>query len=116
MNFELLTEQKFNKNFGSFEKSEYSWVDIDESVVDLLLYARYKDESESIKIDMLKGRSIPAIVGYIRLKNDLCKCPLCGSSFEEGYGALSIVDNETEICSNCGAREQLERYFKVYER
>lgn len=55
MNFELLTEQKFNKNFGSFEKSDYSWVDIDESVVDLLLYARYKDESESIKIDMLKG-------------------------------------------------------------
>ena len=34
-------------------------------------------------------------------------CPKCGREYE-GYPAISRVDNETEICPECGTREALE--------
>lgn len=34
-------------------------------------------------------------------------CPKCGKEYE-GYPAISRVDNETEICPECGTREALE--------
>ena len=49
MKFEILTEQNFNNNFGSHVRCESLWTEIEESVVDLLLYTRYKDEAEDIK-------------------------------------------------------------------
>ena len=116
MKFEILTEQNFNNNFGSHVRCESLWTEIDESVVDLLLYTRYKDEAEDIKKEILKGKSIPAIVGYIRKQTNLDKCPLCGSSFEKPLCSILIVDNKTEICSDCGTREELERFFESYER
>lgn len=35
------------------------------------------------------------------------KCPKCGREYDE-YPAISRVDNETEICPDCGMREALE--------
>lgn len=116
MKFEMLSEKNFNMNFGSFQKAEGLWEELDEAVVDLLLYARFKDESEMMKKELLEGKSVTTIVGHIRKQTELEKCPLCGSSFEGMFYALSIVDNETKICPDCGVREQLERYTCNYDR
>ncbi len=35
------------------------------------------------------------------------KCPVCGREYSEP-SALSRVDNETEICPECGIREALQ--------
>ena len=45
------------------------------------------------------------------------KCPRCGggvpNDYDEGCypGAISRVDNQTEICSGCGTQEALEQAF-----
>jgi len=45
------------------------------------------------------------------------KCPRCGGGIPNDEcrglypGALSRKDNETEICSNCGAAEALEDFL-----
>ena len=39
-------------------------------------------------------------------------CPRCGLGLPDGYpGALSRVDNETEICSACGTDEALWQFM-----
>ena len=116
MNFELLSEKNFDLNFGSFQKSEGCWEKIDESVVDLLLYARFKDESKIIKNEILEGKAVAAIVGYIRMQTELEKCPLCGSSFRGRFYSISIVDNKTKVCPSCGEMEQLERFSCSYDK
>ncbi len=40
------------------------------------------------------------------------KCPKCGAYYT-GYPALSRVDNETEICPECGAEEALADYLDL---
>ena len=35
----------------------------------------------------------------------ICTCPRCGDPFVEEHGALSRADNETYVCSGCGAEE-----------
>lgn len=39
-------------------------------------------------------------------------CPRCGKDYD-GYPALSRVDNDTYICSTCGAAEAMEDYMGV---
>lgn len=39
-------------------------------------------------------------------------CPKCKKEFV-GYPTLSRVDNKTEVCSECGVREALEKVFEV---
>lgn len=115
MKFEILSRRRYNQKFGNFKELELDWEDIDEDIVDILLYAVYK-ESDSIKNHMVKGSAVLTSAGYIRVKTNNPKCPLCGDSYEEGMHAISIVDNETEICSECGTREQLERFTGNYDR
>lgn len=43
-------------------------------------------------------------------------CPKCGRLFQKGRGALSRLDNETEICSDCGTIEALEQWKEILER
>lgn len=51
---------------------------------------------------------------YVRLMKH--QCPRCGGSIPNALtpgaypGALSRVDNKTEICSECGTLEALEDY------
>lgn len=54
------------------------------------------------------------------IKN-IMTCPRCGNKYSE-YPALSIVDNKTHLCPNCGIRETLdyigldpEKQEKVFE-
>jgi len=48
------------------------------------------------------------------------KCPICGgaipNALHEGEyaGALSRVDNETEICSECGFMEAMQGFYKEH--
>lgn len=116
MEFELLSEQAFNSNFGDFKECESFWKDINENVVDLLLSSSYSEKAGYIKHEILSGKAIRTVVGYIRKKTDLDKCPLCAGSFEESFSSVSIVDNESRICPDCGLREQMERYTGNYER
>ena len=50
---------------------------------------------------------------------DKCKkwhnreCPRCKKKFS-GYPALSRVDNETEICSDCGVEEAIEQFIQFF--
>lgn len=39
------------------------------------------------------------------------KCPKCGNPIK-GFPALSRIDNETEICSECGSREAMDAWIK----
>lgn len=116
MEFEILTEQSFNRNFGDFTECENSWEDIEEKVVNLLLAAKYKSNASAIKEEIAQGKVATSFVGYIRKKTDLNKCPLCAGSIEEGMHSISIVDNKTRICPDCGMREQLERFTGSYDR
>lgn len=47
--------------------------------------------------------------------DEILLCPRCKLNFLPiGYpGALSRVDNETEICSECGQDEGLQDFFKT---
>lgn len=38
-------------------------------------------------------------------------CPSCNKYFE-GYPAISIIDNRTHICPDCGQREAIEEFIK----
>jgi hypothetical protein len=43
--------------------------------------------------------------------NDLARCPRCLSLLPVGYpGALSRVDNATEVCSDCGTTEAMMHF------
>ena len=42
---------------------------------------------------------------------EIQRCPKCKKEFTE-YPALSRVDNETEICPECGITEAVEAYQK----
>lgn len=52
------------------------------------------------------------------MSNEIKDCPLCGrpipnSEYAGQYpGALSRLDNKTEICSDCGVSEALGDHFK----
>ena len=41
-------------------------------------------------------------------------CPRCGKPIY-GYPAISRLDNETEICSDCGTIEALADFFNYAE-
>ncbi len=49
----------------------------------------------------------------MQTKNDIC--PLCNNKIE-GYPALSRIDNETKICSDCGRLEAIENYKYVMKK
>ena len=38
-------------------------------------------------------------------------CPKCGQAIE-GFPAISRLDNETEICPECGLQEALDAFCK----
>lgn len=116
MEYQMLSERNFNSNFGDFKECENLWTDIDESIIDILLSTSYSVNANKAKIEISSGKAIRTVAGYIRKKTDSSKCPLCASSFDEPFASLSIVDNETRICPDCGLREQLERYTGNYER
>ena len=67
---------------------------------------RYDDE------DILREEleSLPKTLAYKIL--ELQCCPKCKKEFTE-HPALSRVDNETEICPECGVREAVEAYQKA---
>lgn len=37
-------------------------------------------------------------------------CPICGDFFRKCNPAISRVDNETRICSDCGTQEALDAH------
>ena len=67
---------------------------------------RYDDE------DILREEleSLPKTLTYKIL--ELQRCPKCKKEFTE-HPALSRVDNETEICPECGVIEAIEAYQKA---
>ena len=43
------------------------------------------------------------------------KCPICGKYYM-GQGAISRIDNKTEICSDCGVNQAINDYYKFKRR
>lgn len=120
MIIEKLSEITLNENFGDFSKCEDHWEELncDEAIKLLdIAYEVSKKSKEGVReflkqdlaFDLLKEGVVIRLPGlFIREKNDNPKCPRCGNSYEDGLGALSRRDNETEICSNCGTMEAFE--------
>lgn len=70
-----------------------------------LIDAKRYDDMDLLRdgLDLLHGSVARKIF-------EIQRCPKCGMEFTE-YPALSRVDNETEICPECGVREALETYL-----
>lgn len=125
MIIEKLLETTLNENFGDFSKCEGKWeeLDLDEAVRLLDIAYKISKKSEErvrehlqkdLAFNLLQEGMVLRLPGlYIREKNDNPKCPRCGNSYEDGLGALSRRDNETEICSNCGTMEAIEDMGKI---
>lgn len=69
-----------------------------------------KENADELNWDLVvkqlrNGKVVADMFNLYRIKNDLPKCPMCGSSYEPGEEALSRRDNHTSICSDCGTRE-----------
>lgn len=41
-------------------------------------------------------------------------CPICGRIYKD-YPALSRRDNTTEICPQCGVKEALDDFYKIFD-
>ena len=67
---------------------------------------RYDDEVVDLREDM---SLLPLGQSYRIL--EIQRCPKCHKEFTE-YPAISSVDNETEICPECGLREAMEAFMK----
>ena len=72
-----------------------------------LAYVKRYDDIDLLRDDLdLLHESVTRKIFEIQ------RCPKCGKEFTE-YPALSRVDNETEICPECGIREAVEAYQKA---
>lgn len=65
-------------------------------------------------LDVLRGEleTLPVTVAYKIL--EIQRCPKCKREFVEPP-AISRVDNETEICPDCGVREAVEAFCRNCE-
>lgn len=110
MTYEFLSNEIHQENFGDFERCESKWTEKDEKEINELLKNRtglFEKVDLKTTIDMLNdGKVISLKIGFIRLKNDMEKCKLCGS--ELGMPAVSRRNNKTQICSDCGLKEAVE--------
>ena len=52
----------------------------------------------------------------MRVKNidKKSKCPICGKYYM-GQGAISRIDNKTEICSECGVNQAMRDFVNFLE-
>lgn len=126
MLFEVLYEHDYLRNFSDFKRCEGLWEETDETEARKLIDRAYQISCEVEKkarnyliwgnaLEKLEdGRVLRLPILFIREKNNLKKCPLCGSSID-GVGAISRRDNETEICDDCGFKEAMEDFLGVRE-
>lgn len=68
-------------------------------------------EDEHVKERLSEGRIIYTPMILFRGVIGTEVCPLCGSTFKKGMGALSRKDNETVMCSDCGTEEAMSEYL-----
>lgn len=68
--------------------------------------AKHYDDEDILREEL---ESLPKTLTYKIL--ELQRCPKCKKEFTE-HPALSRVDNETEICPECGVREAIEAYVR----
>ena len=120
MRFEKLFETVWNEKFGDFKKCEEDWIEITSEDAKKWTESAYElsklteeEPREFLRWDnaiklLEEGKAIRLPFFFIREKNDNPKCPRCGCSYKNGFGALSRRDNKTEICSDCGTLEAFE--------
>lgn len=70
-----------------------------------LVDAKRYDDLEVLRDEL---EALPNTMCYKIL--EIQQCPKCKKEFTE-HPALSRVDNETEICPECGVREAVEAYM-----
>lgn len=119
LEFEMLTKDIIDSNFGDWAKCEDEWVPTTSEILQKgfeiaqRIMPNYKTEYPyldfNVGIEYLKkGFVIHLPYSYVRLKTDYPKCSKCGASIIDGLYAISRRDNETMICSNCGMKEAFE--------
>lgn len=82
----------------------------DERYSSFLVDAKRYDDEDILREEL---ESLPKTLTYKIL--EIQRCPKCKKEFTE-YPALSRVDNETEICPECGVREAMEAYCKQIDK
>lgn len=124
MIIERLTRDEFDAAGRNFSIVEDKW-ETNESLFNLerlekLFNSQYKTYTqtspgknaeqlkwENVHKDLEAGKVVADMFNLYRVKSDSKHCPKCGSSFKIEEAALSRVDNDTLICSDCGVREAL---------
>lgn len=127
---EVLSFDVIKRNFNNFAKCESEWelLNVDDPIEclkgrfkimrDIIEathpheYCPYYDEEVFIN-NLLLGKTIEDMFNVYRIRTDLDKCPLCGSSLYGMKYALSRRDNITHICSECGEKEAYEDMLDI---
>ncbi len=130
LNLEVISGDVYLENFSDFSKCEGEWLDLEipkEKFLSFIAVAKKvlteMDDTEDIDTlewdyieeRLLNGKVIHVIGTFYRAKNELPKCPLCGSSYEEHERSLSRRDNTTSLCNDCGRVEGLNDFVGVRE-
>lgn len=121
MDVEKLPRGTYDSNNQDFKQCEELWIEepIESFKQELISTQKVLSMTQpdvdtthldwvEVKHTLSNGRSVELIKGYYRMKTDYPKCPLCASSMVDYNIAISRRDNETEICSICGAQEALD--------
>lgn len=121
---EKLSLETLHKNFDDFASCEGQWTQMEDNSIETLkkifhslrvvveqlhpeeYYPVYEEEVFLNKLRL--GQTVEDMYNVYRVKTNLEKCPICGSSIFEGTFAISRRDNETLICSRCGTKEAFE--------
>ena len=76
-----------------------------------------EDELNKFEIDYIKdilvlGKVVKGYSEYFRIQDDDAKrCPSCGGIIDDIFYSLSIKDDKTHICDDCGEKEAFEYAF-----
>lgn len=130
MKLESLLEKTYNEKYQDFKQCEKDW-ESDSSLTEASLKGliastrdfleQFHPEQDILEYDwetavknLNDGMVIRTLFQFVRLKNKLSKCPLCGSSFDEDtyHYSISRRDNETKICYRCGMGEAFSDFTK----
>lgn len=117
--YQVLSVFVLDDNFGDFTRCEENWLELDASRAQTMFEVALKSADQlhkEVQVElrvwgtveklMSTGKAVRVYDTIFRESRDQKACPLCGS-YIEGDGAISRLDNQTMICSDCGQREAL---------
>ena len=130
--YEMLPSGLYKENEIDYRLDSVKWISVtEEFLVESLTRNRIKrmsqmkvsskivteDELNRFEIDYIKdilalGKVVKGYSEYFRIQDDDAKrCPSCGGMIDDIFYSLSIRDDKTHICDDCGEKEVFEYAF-----